>query len=1224
VAVVGTAYVRIEAITAGLERDIQRAIDKATKSTTTKKSGEKIGEDLGKAINAGLDKHFKSVGSQSTQRAYGASLAKNMADGFDSYDFGGHIGESMDDAIDKSRAQFERAGEMAGGSMGDGISRGISKAVGGGKGGASGAGGGISLTGLIKPLAIAGLVAPALQLINAFVAQTIALLGAIGPAMDAVGAVGLSMMLALRTQIGLVTLAMQWQGPAALVFQERMKSITNQVGHLVGRQLFPRLSAAMEALHERVLPDLNHELSRTGIVVGNLALKAVALADSKMFKPELAEFLRGNAQVFERLGDILLNVVQIVVRVVNEARPLTLQFLKWASAASEAAVASVTLGQETGGLAKHFRHAGDIAAQLGRVLKNTWDALANIFNSGAIPQGERLLQTLEDVTAEFERWTDSMSGQNALQEWFSGASEPMEAFWRFAGAIGTAIGDLVGGKTTALIGLLDALTGLVPALATILSSSQAFTILLSTMLTTLTPAINLIADLMLQFDGIIAMGALIVAAFKGVTIIVGLFAPVVTAAKTAMQLFRVQMALAPAGMSAFSVATGVAATAVKGFMLSLGPIVLAITAIVTAFTFWKQGQAEAKAASDELGDTLNELTGEYTKNTAALIENRLEEDGTAQAARDLGLNINDLVGYTRGHEGAVKRVNAVLRENEKDLSEVTGRSIRYSGAMTDAESSANTLRDGLGGVTGDLDEQTLAWENSRAGIRAHWKEASNLEPAGARLVTVTERLGEGIGVQAQQHRDAAAAIRAQMEAQLALNNLALENLNTNVAYQAQLDALHKEFKNGKGSLNAHTEAGREGITAMTSYIAAADAVTGSEKHRIAVMTQARQEVYKMALSVFDNAKRAREWTDANFKGTEAVDANARATGRWAEAMKRGKGPADDLRGVSLKQYRLLEAQTGSAKELKAELEKLGAAQDRADANTKRYGEALENVSGWMDTSKGKAADLLEKYDLFPRDITTKAEFEKAVAEAKRDDLVGKYDKVQPKVTTKAELDVEGALDSAFEFVNGINLEFLNIKDPQVKIQVDTAQMANINDRLGGVGRAMGGPIRGPGSGTSDSILARLSNGEHVLTAREVAAAGGHEAVARMRHAIITGTAPRFATGGPVGGTKFIRRDVPGGTDEKIQATMNVLLEEARQRKEDRIEERKERAERKKERQQARRQARREPEPVTSSGRGSSVTNNFTVHATSVDDLLRQVIRISRHRAVGGVSTKGRK
>lgn len=60
------------------------------------------------------------------------------------------------------------------------------------------------------------------------------------------------------------------------------------------------------------------------------------------------------------------------------------------------------------------------------------------------------------------------------------------------------------------------------------------------------------------------------------------------------------------------------------------------------------------------------------------------------------------------------------------------------------------------------------------------------------------------------------------------------------------------------------------------------------------------------------------------------------------------------------------------------------------------------------------------------------------------------------------------------------------------------------------GRAGGGAIYGPGTGTSDTAgLYALSRGEHVLTAREVQAAGGHAAIFAMRRALVGGRVPRM-------------------------------------------------------------------------------------------------------------------
>lgn len=67
----------------------------------------------------------------------------------------------------------------------------------------------------------------------------------------------------------------------------------------------------------------------------------------------------------------------------------------------------------------------------------------------------------------------------------------------------------------------------------------------------------------------------------------------------------------------------------------------------------------------------------------------------------------------------------------------------------------------------------------------------------------------------------------------------------------------------------------------------------------------------------------------------------------------------------------------------------------------------------------------------------------------------------------------------------------------------------------GGGRASGGPIFGPGTETSDSILTALSNNEHVISAKEVRGLGGHDAVEALRALARSGAFLNRATGGPV-------------------------------------------------------------------------------------------------------------
>ena len=69
------------------------------------------------------------------------------------------------------------------------------------------------------------------------------------------------------------------------------------------------------------------------------------------------------------------------------------------------------------------------------------------------------------------------------------------------------------------------------------------------------------------------------------------------------------------------------------------------------------------------------------------------------------------------------------------------------------------------------------------------------------------------------------------------------------------------------------------------------------------------------------------------------------------------------------------------------------------------------------------------------------------------------------------------------------------------------------------GFATGGAVYGPGTETSDSIHAKLSNNEHVFAAREVKAAGGHQAVYSIRQQLLSGAKTiHLATGGAADGS----------------------------------------------------------------------------------------------------------
>lgn len=111
-----------------------------------------------------------------------------------------------------------------------------------------------------------------------------------------------------------------------------------------------------------------------------------------------------------------------------------------------------------------------------------------------------------------------------------------------------------------------------------------------------------------------------------------------------------------------------------------------------------------------------------------------------------------------------------------------------------------------------------------------------------------------------------------------------------------------------------------------------------------------------------------------------------------------------------------------------------------------------------------------------------------------------------------EITLRGA-QQALTVAQNLGAAIGRLRDKTVTITT-VRKGADVGGALG-AGLATGGPVIGPGTGTSDDIPAMLSNGEHVLTANEVIKAGGQGAIYRMRAAIRSGTMPAFAAGGAV-------------------------------------------------------------------------------------------------------------
>lgn len=156
------------------------------------------------------------------------------------------------------------------------------------------------------------------------------------------------------------------------------------------------------------------------------------------------------------------------------------------------------------------------------------------------------------------------------------------------------------------------------------------------------------------------------------------------------------------------------------------------------------------------------------------------------------------------------------------------------------------------------------------------------------------------------------------------------------------------------------------------------------------------------------------------------------------------------------------------------LEQTGSTQQASEATTRGRTAFLAAATA-MGVEKAEAKRLADMLFGIPGKVITRADLDKAAAERKIKGLLDWIDRIPSSKT--------------------------------ITVNVRAGQRSGVGG-LGGLPFSHGGRIEGPGPKGVDSVPILGAPGEHVLTAREVTAAGGHRAIERWRKSL---TRPAMAT-----------------------------------------------------------------------------------------------------------------
>lgn len=390
-------------------------------------------------------------------------------------------------------------------------------------------------------------------------------------------------------------------------------------------------------------------------------------------------------------------------------------------------------------------------------------------------------------------------------------------------------------------------------------------------------------------------------------------------------------------------------------------------------------------------------------------------------------------------------------------------------------------------------------------------------------------------------RAEASAVLPQIEAEIALRQRELAYWESKVKESAGAPDLTEEKKRSEERLKIERELSAEisqlnklRETAATN--ATKEEIRGAERLRDALRTAWRESAAA--------AREARRESAEFFSQARQASAsrNAEANRIEAEAEQKSGG----LRGASGNSAQALIREAERA----ALFAQNAAFDGRADAVRQNAEEALrlaEEAAGYVrglgdDPSAARLLRQIGEAESQALKAQGKLREQEADAqEAAADGIDGQLQAVEGRITAlKASLaqpvSVEVEIAQAEKNVDALLSRLNLLQDKTVTITVNRVDTGGSAAAVGAEeGFATGGYVRGPGTGTSDSILARLSNGEYVIRAEAVRRYG-----LSMLNRINSLRLPRFASGGLVSAQSPVLL-ARTGSDRPSQTPINLHI-----------------------------------------------------------------------------------
>lgn len=218
--------------------------------------------------------------------------------------------------------------------------------------------------------------------------------------------------------------ALKGLSPAAQDFVKYMVGTfipaLKKIRDAVAETFLPAVQEGLEKLRTQLFPALEPMMARLGTSLGKAFNSVIDAIVSPSNIADLGKVFEQSGYIVEGLGKTIANVYDSILSILVGADPLIRKFTDFLTKKTADFAKFLNTTQASGSLEKFFNKAGDIAAKWGEILGNIFSGAVNVVKAIFAPggAGDFILTWFRDATAEFEKFSGSVRGQNELAKYF--------------------------------------------------------------------------------------------------------------------------------------------------------------------------------------------------------------------------------------------------------------------------------------------------------------------------------------------------------------------------------------------------------------------------------------------------------------------------------------------------------------------------------------------------------------------------------------------------------------------------------------------------------------------------------------------------------------------------------------------------------------------------------------------------------------------------------------